>query len=195
MSKSSVRIESLSGGNSRDFLRFFDGDAFSDNPDWAFCYCQCYYENHAQIVWQAQTAERNRSMACQRISDGKMQGYLAYLGEEPVGWCNAAPRSLLHAFDDEPTPDADKVGTIVCFLIAPRYRGKGIARALLDAACGGLAEQGLEIVEANPKPSPGTDAENYVGPLSLYLGSGFRVFREDEDGSVTVRRSLVTAAA
>jgi hypothetical protein len=28
------------------FLRFFDGDAFADNPKWSSCYCQCYYEDH-----------------------------------------------------------------------------------------------------------------------------------------------------
>ena len=33
-------------------------------------------------------------------------------------------------------------------------------------------------------------AENHFGPLGLYLSAGFTVHREDEDGSVFVRRHL-----
>ena len=119
-----------------------------------------------------------------------MQGYLAYLGQVPVGWCNAAPRHLLRALDGQPTLGAEKVGAIVCFLVAPHHRGKGIARQLLDAACEGLAAQGLEMVEANPRPDANSDAENHVGPLGLYLAAGFEIHREGQDGSVYVRRSL-----
>ncbi len=190
MNSSSIRIKVLSPENKDDFLKFFDLDAFSDNPEWSFCYCQCFYEDHRQIVWKEQTRERNRSVACRRIDDGSMQGYLAYHGEQPVGWCNAAPRRLLRALDEEPTPDAEKIGAIVCFLVAPQHRGKGIARALLEAACEGLAAQGLEIAEANPETEARTDAENHIGPLSLYLKAGFEVHREDDDGTVYVRRSL-----
>jgi GNAT superfamily N-acetyltransferase len=190
MNTQSPRVERLSAGNRDDFLQFFDGDAFSDNPEWSFCYCQCFYEDHRHLVWKDQTAQRNRSMACQRIGSGVMQGYLAYVGNEPVGWCNAAPRKLLRALDEEPTPDAEKIGAIVCFLVAPAHRGKGIAKLLLNAACDGLAAQGLEIAEANPEKEAGTDAENHVGPLNLYLSAGFEIHREDDDGSVYVRRSL-----
>jgi len=190
ISAPSTRVEAISPENLEDLLRLFDGKAFSDNPEWSFCYCQCFYEDPGQIVWTEQTAERNRSMACRRIGNRAMRGYLAYAGDDPVGWCNAAPRHLLHALDDEPTPDAEKIGAIVCFLVAPDHRGKGIAKKLLEAACDGLAAEGLEIAEANPKKESGSDAENYVGPLSLYLSAGFAIYREDDDGSVYVRRAL-----
>jgi GNAT superfamily N-acetyltransferase len=119
-----------------------------------------------------------------------MQGYLAYVGNTPVGWCNAAPRKLLHALDDEPTPDSETVGAIICFLVEPSYRGQGIARLLLEAACAGLRNQGLRIAEANPRTASTTPAANHFGPLDLYLSAGFTVHREDEDGSVYVRRTL-----
>jgi ribosomal protein S18 acetylase RimI-like enzyme len=119
-----------------------------------------------------------------------MQGYLAYSDGSPVGWCNAAPRHLLHALDDEPTPDAEHVGAIICFLVEPSQRGHGIARALLDAACNGLRQQGLRIAEGNPRVDTSSSAENHFGPLGLYLSAGFTVHREDDDGSVYVRRHL-----
>ncbi len=68
------------------------------------------------------TAVQNRALACERMQGQQMQGFLAYLGGAPVGWCNAAPRDLLHALDDEPVPDSERVGSIVCFLVEPSHR-------------------------------------------------------------------------
>jgi GNAT superfamily N-acetyltransferase len=119
-----------------------------------------------------------------------MQGYLAYMEGTPVGWCNAAPRNLLHALDDEPTPDSEQIGAIICFLVEPSYRGRGVARQLLEAACEGLRKQGLRIAEANPRTASTSPAENHFGPLDLYTSAGFTVHREDADGSVYVRRPL-----
>jgi GNAT superfamily N-acetyltransferase len=173
-----------------DFLRFFDGSAFSDNPKWSSCYCQCFYEDHAVVKWAERTAPENRALACDRIQRQAMQGYLAFIGSTPVGWCNAAPRKLLHALDAEPAPDAEHTGTILCFLVEPSHRGRGISRQLLEAACDGLRAQGLKVAEANPRPAATSAAENHFGPLALYLSAGFAVHREDEDGSVWVRRAL-----
>ena len=190
MSQPNITIKALSPALKEDFLRFFDGPAFSDNPKWSSCYCQCFYEDHSVVKWSKRTAPQNRALACQRIEGETMQGYLAYSEETPIGWCNAAPRALLHALDDEPTPDSELIGAIVCFLIEPSHRGQGVARRLLEAACEGLREQGVRIAEANPRTAAASASENHFGPLSLYLSAGFTVHREDEDGSVYVRRAL-----
>jgi GNAT superfamily N-acetyltransferase len=190
MQTPSISIQKLDSGCLPMFLRFFDGDAFSDNPKWSSCYCQCFYEDHNVVKWSDRTAEQNRALACSRTAAGDMQGYLASDNNDPVGWCGAAPRRLLHALDDEPTPNAETVGAIICFLVSPSHRGKGIARALLDAACQGLREQGMTIAEANPRPDARTPADNHLGPLSLYLSSGFAIHRQDDDGSIHVRRAL-----
>ena len=78
----------------------------------------------------------------------------------------------------------------MCFLVEPSHRGRGVARALLEAACNGLRTQGLRIAEANPRTASVSAAENHFGPLSMYLSAGFTVHREDDDGSVYVRRTL-----
>jgi len=190
LSQAIVEVRAVSPELLADFLRFFDGTAFSDNPKWSSCYCQCFYEDHSVMKWAERTASQNRAMACERIQGGVMQGYLAYIDGSPVGWCNAAPRTLLHALDDEPTPEAEQVGAIVCFLVEPSHRGRGVARHLLEAACEGLRSQGLRIVEGNPRTEASSSAENHFGPLSLYLSAGFTVHRTDDDGSVYVRRTL-----
>jgi GNAT superfamily N-acetyltransferase len=190
MNQTTVSIKELVPSLQQDFLRFFDGSAFSDNPKWSSCYCQCFYEDHSVVNWSERTAPQNRELACQRIQCRSMQGYLAYCEGTPVGWCNAAPRNLLHALDDEPAPDAEHVGTILCFLVEPSHRGRGVARQLLEAACDGLRKQGLRIAEANPRTTPTSAAESHFGPLKMYLAAGFTVHQEDEDGSVWVRLQL-----
>jgi GNAT superfamily N-acetyltransferase len=107
-----------------------------------------------------------------------------------IGWCNAAPRELLHALDAEPISDPGQVGTIVCFLVAPSARGRGVATALLGAACQHLRAQGFLSVEANPRPGAKGTAENHLGPLAMYLAAGFTVRRTDTDGSVWVNKEL-----
>lgn len=185
-----ITIHPLSPDRHADFMRFFDGEAFSDNPAWSSCYCQCFYEDHRVVHWASRTGAENRACAGQRIADGRMQGLLAYRQGAVVGWCNAAPRPLLHALDAEPVAQPEQVGTILCFLVAPGARGQGIATALLAAACQHLQAQGLRRVEANPRPAAVGAAANHFGTLGMYLAAGFVVRCTDTDGSVWVDKAL-----
>lgn len=191
MIESPVEIRKLCPELMQDFLLFFDGEAFADNPRWSFCYCQFLYVDHAKIDWSARTAQENRATACDRIRSERMEGYIAYRAGKPVGWCNAAPRTMMDAFADEPDPDASRIGQIACFVVAKPYRRSGVATALLHAACAGLKAQGFEIAEALPVAEASTDAQNHFGPLRMYLAAGFHLHRTDADGRVHVRRSLV----
>ncbi|MEO8524355.1 MAG: GNAT family N-acetyltransferase [Caldimonas sp.] len=185
-----VEIHPLSESRLTDFMAFFEGEAFSDNAHWSSCYCQCFYEDHAKVRWAGRSGAENRARAVERVCSREMQGLLAYRQGEVVGWCNAAPRALLHSLDAEPIDKPERVGTILCFLVAPNSRGRGIATALLKAACASLKAQGLAIVEANPRPQAKQDAENHFGPLGMYLAAGFEVRRTDPDGSVWVEQQL-----
>ena len=185
-----VHVRPISGELLPDFLAFFDGEAFADNPKWSFCYCQFSYVDHSAVEWKARKLEENRHAACQGINANAMKGHLAYRDGKPVGWCNAAPRTMLAAFNDEPDPDAPSIGQITCFIVAKNHRGTGVAKALLRAACEGFRSQNLRIVEATAYPGAETDAQNHCGPLSMYLGAGFTEHSVDEEGYVTVRLHL-----
>jgi ribosomal protein S18 acetylase RimI-like enzyme len=191
MAHDNLTIRRLTPELKEDFLQYFEGAAFADNPTWKSCYCQFHYVDHSAVNWGTRTAEENRVAACDRIACKRMQGLLAYRNGQVVGWCNAAPRALLDSFADEPIPDADQVGQITCFVVARDHRRTGVARALLDEACAMLRDQGLRVAEANPSRDAASDAENHFGPLSLYLSSGFSVFKEQDDGLVVVRRPLL----
>ena len=185
-----VAIRPLAPERLPDFLRFFDTDAFADNPRWAFCYCYFPYHDPDKIDWQRRTGPENRTAISACVRDGTAQGYLAYAGSDVVGWCNAAPRRLYPMLNDPPAPDAETTGSIFCFIVAPAYRKRGISRSLLAAACSGLRERGMRTVEARPVKDARSAAANHHGPLSLYLSAGFSIVRDDEDGSVLVRKSL-----
>jgi hypothetical protein len=165
----SLVIEPLAPERAGDFFAFFEGSAFSDNPRWASCYCQCFLVDHRVVAWKDRGAAENRAQAAALIDSGGMQGYLAYHEGRPVGWCNAAPWRLVTALHEQEEP--------------------------LAAACAGLAAQGLAVVEAYAKTAATSDAENHHGPLALYEAAGFTPHRSDNEGGVYLRRKLAPAPA
>jgi len=197
---SGIVITPLRPEQSGDFLRFFDherGVAFADNPQWAKCYCH-YYQVPKSIRWASLSAPQNRTAMQARIEVGEMEGFLAYDGGEVVGWVNAQPRHKLpHCFARlgiSPTPLACalfEAAAIVCFVIAPTQRRRGIARALLRGAIESLAARGLKLVDAFPFKSGDSElaADHYHGPLPIFLDAGFSVLSEHKD--LTVVRKLL----
>jgi GNAT superfamily N-acetyltransferase len=177
-----------------DFLRFFDSEAFADNPIWATCYCM--FPHCTAAEWNAEperTWRQNRADKATLIRRGDAHGYLAYDREHVIGWCHAAARTALpmlatreqFAIDDDPS----RIGSIVCFVIAAPYRRQGVARRLLDAACDGLRAQGFSVAEAYPHPGAESDAHAFFGPMQMYLDAGFSVYREGERSTI-VRKAL-----
>lgn len=173
-----------------DYLAFFDHRAFKDNPRWAGCYCHYPLHDPARIDWHAQTAQANRAAITARIQDGTAGGVLAYRDGQVVGFCNAGPWRQFPMLRDVPQDAPDTVGVIFCFIVAPEARGQGVARALLEAACERFRTMGLAAAQAKPRREAQGDAENHLGPLSLYLDAGFRVVTETDDGGVIVRKEL-----
>jgi GNAT superfamily N-acetyltransferase len=176
-----------------DYLAFFDKDAFADNPGWGNCYCRFHHFPHAERDWRDTTAEENRTAVIDLIKNGTLHGYLAYSEGRPVGWCNAGPRLAMTTVPDYPEPDAARIGSIACFVIAKAHRRKGLARRLLEAACTGFVSQGFTIAEACVFKGAEGDARNYPGPISMYHAAGFTTYRElinDGDDTIVLRKAL-----
>jgi GNAT superfamily N-acetyltransferase len=192
---SDIVVRGLTPDLLEEWLYFFDHDGFADNPDWSGCYCYFQHADHVARDWDSRSGSENRAAACDLIAAGRMKGYLAYDGERPVGWVHAAPRLLIPNLQLDASiavDDADRVGSVVCFVIAAPHRRRGIARALLAAACDGFQAQGLAVAEAYPRTRAQGDGPNYHGPMRLYMSAGFTHFRACE-GLVMVRRALAPA--
>lgn len=85
--------------------------------------------------------------------------------------------------------DPARIGAIVCFVVAAPYRGQGLARRILDAACEGLHAQGFTVAEAYPAKRETSDARDYHGRLAMYFNAGFALHRESERFAI-VRKAL-----
>jgi GNAT superfamily N-acetyltransferase len=183
----SIDIQALGALLLEDYFRFFDGDAFADNPHWAACYCHHAHAPQDGRPWQDWTAAENRAEVGRRIAEGRMHGYLAFSGGRPVAWCNAGPRRELTVVPREEGEEA--VGAVACFLVAKPFRGRGVARLLLRAACEGFRLSGMAFAEGYPRPCASGEADNYHGPLSLFLSEGFEPVGE-WNGATVVRKRL-----
>jgi GNAT superfamily N-acetyltransferase len=187
---SNFEIHQLTPSRLHDYLRFFDTRAFTDNADWSRCYCYYPYCDLKSREWETRTGDENRASMSEFITSGRAQGYLAYAGLEVVGWCNAAPYVSFSILDAYADLDIENAGAIVCFVVCPAHRGLGIAKGLLGAACEGLKARGLRKVYAKPFKGASSTAENYPGPLAMYLAAGFAPVREDQRGNVVVEKAL-----
>jgi GNAT superfamily N-acetyltransferase len=199
-----ITVEPLTPDHHDDFLAFFDhesGPAFSDNPEWAKCYCQFYHTPPA-VAWNERPGEPNREAMSQRIATGEMEGFLAYADAEGertvVGWLNAQPRNKLpHCFARmrlEPTPIGlpdYRVAQVLCFVIHPQWRRRGIARRLLEAACETFRRRGIAMIEAYPFKSGDSEdpGDHYHGSLPMFVASGFEITGESATMTI-VRKSL-----
>jgi ribosomal protein S18 acetylase RimI-like enzyme len=187
-----VSVRALAPGDHDEYLRFFDRDAFMDNPMWASCYCLFHEFAGSVEEWTRSSGAENRAAKSALLRAGRSEGYLATAGGRTVGWCHAAPRTMLPMLRHDPeiaVDDAERVGSIACFVVAAPFRGQGVAKRLLDAACDGLRARGLAIAEGYPRTRVGSDADAYHGPLELYQGAGFEIFREGKR-VIVVRKAL-----
>lgn len=187
-----VEIRRLTPERRADYLAYFDREAFADNPAWAACYCMAYCLDTPPAEFDERPAEQNRAERAAMIGRGEASGVLAYAGGRVVGWCHAAPRVSLKLLDQTPefaAEEPEATGAIVCYVIAPQYRGQGIARELLDGACDMLRERGLRWVEAYPPKSAAGDARSYHGRMSMYVAAGFEQVRE-AGAYVVMRKAL-----
>ena len=192
MHMNNLRCLPLTPARLADYLAFFDHKAFVDNPRWAGCYCYFPLHDPETMDWQKRGAAENRAAVAGCIGAGTANGVLAYAGDDVVGWCSAGPWSQYPMLSEYDVGDTSTLGVIFCFVVAPEHRRRGVARALLDAACENLRATGMTAVQARPAKDAQGAAANHLGPLALYLSAGFAIVGETDNGEVFVRKSLVT---
>lgn len=161
-----VAIRRLTPAELDNFLKFFEGPAFETNPQWSGCYCQFYLNSEAE---NNDSRDLNRQRACDRINSGTMNGYLAFDGEEVIGWVAANKANnfvvLPHTREDS--------ARVVCFIVEREHQGKGVATELLNFAIEDLRALGFASLEAAPMASDAFATWGYRGKLSTFLKAGF----------------------
>lgn len=181
-----VTVHPMTADRVDDWLRFFDHDAFADNPDWASCYC---LEPHVpatpelpERAWRA-----TRATMAERLRGGTTFGYLAYIDDRPAGWVNASLRADygLYRLVDPTGPEPSSVIGVSCFVIAPPYRRHGVAASLLDRVIADAPARGASWIEGYPRNTPeANDANHFRGPRSMYNARGFEPIEVREHDTV-----------
>lgn len=135
------------------------------------------------------------------VMKGKAHGLLAFVADEPVGWCAVERRVDLPRLDRAPSlrvDDAERVWSLPCFFIKAGWRGKGVAGALLRGAEVFLVKRGAEIAEGYPA-KPSTKAKvpaafAWTGVPAMFEAAGFEHADDKERGKQRYRKRLRVVA-
>jgi len=128
-------------------------------------------------------------------------GVLAYEDGEVAGWCAVSPRASFHRLARSrviPHVDETPVWSVVCFVVRPGFRRRGLAGHLLDGAVQFARQHGASIIEGYPADTGGAridGAAAYVGTRTLFERHGFAWAADTNAVSggrprVVMRRSL-----
>ncbi|MCL2518492.1 MAG: GNAT family N-acetyltransferase [Oscillospiraceae bacterium] len=197
-----TEIRKLTPELAADFFDFFDNRAFTDNSPEGPCYCTRFQMTKEEEKAEFDKTEEYggfmcvlRKMAQDQIDSGTIQGYLAFVDGVSIGWCNANDKAnfpvesgngaRFHA----PAEIREKV--VACFEIAPEYRGKDVATALLQRVVDDAKAEGYLAVEGFPRKREGRYEWDFTGPIRLYEKAGFiKVTETENERFVVMRKEL-----
>ena len=141
--------------------------------------CWCIWWRTSRTVFSKQGNEGNR-LALKAITEaGEVPGMLAYVDNQPAGWCSVAPREAFPSLERSRTlkrVDDEPVWSVVCFYVARPYRRQGLMAELLRAAIEYAGERGARIVEGYPIEPHHPDlppVSSFTGIHSVFQEVGF----------------------
>lgn len=149
-----------------------------DDPSW--CWCRRFLEQPCDV-----NPADNRQALRQEISTASVApGVIAYVDGIAAGWTRVMPRDELprivanRAIRRVVTEDPH-TWWVTCFAVDRRYRGIGVAGALLEAAVVHARENGASAVEGHPVDTDALAAQGtsgsalFTGTMRLFLAAGF----------------------
>jgi GNAT superfamily N-acetyltransferase len=162
---------------------------FGQRGDAAACQCQRYKHTDGWLGHMPREELAGRlfeQTGCGDPGVGRTTGLVAYLGDEPVGWCAVEPRPAYGRLLRMPIPWKDRPGedkadesvwAVTCFVVRAGYRRRGISYALAEAAVDYARERGARALEAYPMITTPekvvTWGELHVGSRNVFRAAGF----------------------
>ncbi|PYZ99142.1 GNAT family N-acetyltransferase [Alteribacter lacisalsi] len=153
------------------------------------CYCQRFkisYNDWSLTDDQERAFMLRAQTDCGNPESNTTSGLVAYLDQEPVGWCAVEPRTAYKKLRSSPVPwsgrDEDKndnsVMAISCFIVRKGYRRRKITYALAKASISFARKRRAHAIEGYPmRTVPGKDipwGELHVGSRNAFIAAGFR---------------------
>ena len=130
--------------------------------------------------FQRLKGDGNKHMMHELVKMKEQIGIIAYLHEEPVGWCSVAPRENFIKLENSKVLkrlDDQSVWSVTCLFVLKQYRKKGLSVEILKGAVEYCRSKDVKVVEAYPvipydEKMPAAFA--WTGLLSAYLKAGFK---------------------
>jgi GNAT superfamily N-acetyltransferase len=153
-------------------------------PKGAYSGCWCMFWRLKRTDFNKMSGEGRKAMLKDTTFRNEVPGVLAYIGDQPIGWCSVGPREsfialensrILKRLDDTP------VWSIVCFYVAKAFRKKGMMLELVRGAVGYAGQEGARVIEAYPIDMQThqlagkklTGYSGYMGIASIFRAAGF----------------------
>ena len=151
------------------------------------CFCRYWHFGGTKNDWLDRCANRPEENAAEleaavRAGDPGARGLVALdVDGRAIGWMKLTPRSAVPKLRALPVyrgldlGDETSTYSIGCFLVRPDARGRGVARALVEAAPRFARAWGARAVEAYPRRSaePLHPEEAWQGPENVFVEAGF----------------------
>ncbi len=161
--------------------------------------CWCLYWRIGSAYTQ-RPRDDNRKAFKRIVTKGPPPGLLAFSGDVAVGWVQVTPRAALpklatarftRAVDDMP------VWSVSCFYVRKGWRGKGVSKALIDAAVAYARKAKAPALEAYPMTTDThrSNAGMFTGSASAFAKAGFKIVAEPAPHRPTMRLDLKKRAA
>jgi len=154
---------------------------FGANGACGGCWCMWWRVPMGGKTWEAAKGEPNRAAFKALVESGRASGVLALAGDAPVGWCAAGPRSEYPRIERSKALArvwSDSTWSLNCLYVPLRWRGRGVATALVASAVRLARAGGASEIEAYPQAvEPGErqpGAFVWTGVPSLFESAGFR---------------------
>lgn len=144
------------------------------------CWCMWWRVPTGGKAWDAAKGAPNRAAFRALVERGDASGVLALSGDTPAGWCAIGPRRDFPRLERSRTLQrawSEGTWSLNCLYVPARWRGQGIARALVAAAVAHARRHGASEVEAYPQTLDAGERQAaafvWTGVPSLFEAAGF----------------------
>jgi len=191
-----IRIEQFSDHNIADYekLAKFGGDG-------KLCYCSFWHQKFSSIdeydQMKKDNPERLKACVVDRMHSNFHVGVIAYIDDKPAAWISFGPltdfywswRRVVQIGDE-----AKHTAGIMCFTLAPEFRGQKLQPKILDELKGYGASRGWKSIEAYPFTDAAIEkhgiALQWPGRTKGFENAGFKYLSAHWLSSPAAERSI-----